>query len=299
MSGFPLTPWVSFNRLGINGFFNTEAGIVDRSRDAIWVIMRIGFFDSGIGGLSVLYEALGRLPREDYFYYADDANVPYGNKSREEIRCCVFEAVDFLAKMDIKALVVACNTATSAAIQDLRRKYEFPIIGMEPAVKPAVQTVAGKRVLVFATPLTLRESKFIGLLNQVDIHNAVDYLPLQELVTFAEAYQFDRAVILSYLTDCLKAYDLSRYGAVVLGCTHFPFFKNHIREIFPEGTVIVDGNRGTVQNLKNTLASLGRIHEGCGRVTYYRSGKRVLKDDAMKRYLQLLQRIESGGMGII
>jgi glutamate racemase len=256
--------------------------------------MRIGFFDSGIGGLSVLYEALRQMPHEDYLYYADDANVPYGNKSREEIRSCVFEAVDFLARMDIKALVVACNTATSAAIQDIRQKYGFPIIGMEPAVKPAIKSVAGKRVLVFATPLTLRESKFIGLLNQVDIHNAVDFLPLQELVTFAEAYQFDRAVILSYLQELLKDFDLDRYGAVVLGCTHFPFFKNHIREIFPKGTIIVDGNKGTVQNLKNTLASMGRIHEGHGRVEYYRSGKRVLEVYTMERYLQLLRQIEDG-----
>jgi glutamate racemase len=256
--------------------------------------MRIGFFDSGIGGLSVLYEALRLLPNEDYFYYADDANVPYGNKSREEIRCCVFEAVDFLAGMDIKALVVACNTATSAAIQDIRLKYGFPIIGMEPAVKPAVKSVDGKRVLVFATPLTLRETKFIGLLNQVDIHNAVDFLPLQELVTFAEAYQFDRGVIMSYLKKRLKDYDLNCYGAVVLGCTHFPFFKNHIREIFPKGTAIVDGNKGTVQNLKNTLASMGRIYEGSGQVEYYRSGKRVLEDYTMVRYLLLLQQIEDG-----
>ncbi len=190
---------------------------------------------------------------------------PMAISPREEIRCCVFEAVDFLARMDIKALVVACNTATSAAIQDIRQKYGFPIIGMEPAVKPAIKSVDGKRVLVFATPLTLRESKFIGLLTQVDIHNTVDFLPLQELVTFAEAYQFDRAVILSYLNERLKDYDLNRYGAVVLGCTHFPFFKNHIREIFPKGTVIVDGNRGTVQNLKNTLASMGKIHEGRAR----------------------------------
>lgn len=155
--------------------------------------MRIRFFDSGIGGLSVLYEALRHLPREEYLYYADNANVPNGNKSRKEIRGCVFEAVDFMAGMAIKALVVACNTATGGAIQDIRRKYAFPVIGMKPAVKPAIKSVADKRVLVFATPLTLRESKFIGLLNQVDIHNRVDVLPLQELVTFAEACQFDRS----------------------------------------------------------------------------------------------------------
>jgi glutamate racemase len=142
--------------------------------------------------------------------------------------------------------------------------------------------------------LTLCESKFICLLSQVDIHNTVDFLPLQDLVTFAEAYQFDQAVIISYLNGCLKDYDLNRYGAVVLGCTHFPFFKNHIRALFPKGTIIVDGNRGTVQNLKNMLISMGKIHEGHGHVEYYRSGRRVIEDHTMERYLQLLKKIEDG-----
>jgi glutamate racemase len=99
---------------------------------------------------------------------------------------------------------------------------------------------------------------------------------------------------MSYLKERLKDYDLNRYGAVVLGCTHFPFFKNHIREIFQKGTIIVDGNRGTVQNLKNMLASLGKIHQGKGQVTYYRSGKRVMEDYSMERYLNLLRQIEDG-----
>ena len=260
--------------------------------------MSIGFFDSGIGGLSVLFEALRQMPHEDYIYYADDANVPYGNKSRDEIRCCVFDAVDFLAALHIEALVIACNTATSAAIQDIRRKFQFPVIGMEPAVKPAVHAVTGKRVLVFATPLTLRESKFMGLLHRVDIHGTVDYLPLQELVTFAESFQFDRSVIHAYLAECLKEINPDRYGAVVLGCTHFPFFRNHIRDFFPVDTLILDGSFGTIRNLKNILASMDRMQEGSGRVTYYRSGKRVSDENTMKRYLELLRFIERSSTGL-
>ena len=131
--------------------------------------MRIAFFDSGIGGLTVLHQAKKLMPQEDYLYYADTDHVPYGSKTKEEIRRYVEEAVDFIAAQDVKALVVACNTATSVAIQSLRARYSFPILGMEPAVKPAVKNIAvSKRVLVTATPVTLREQKLHDLLLQVD-----------------------------------------------------------------------------------------------------------------------------------
>ncbi len=259
------------------------------------VNMKIGFFDSGVGGLSVLYEAIRQLPLEDYIYYSDEMNLPYGNKSKEEVRSYVFEAVNFMANKGIKALVIACNTATSAAINDIRRSFPFPVIGMEPAVKPAVKSVNGKRVLVFATCLTLRESKFIELLNKIDIMNSVDYVPLQELVSFAEKFQFEKEVIASYLKEQLKDYDLNHYGAVVLGCTHFYFFINHIKAFFPEDTVMVDGNKGTVRNLKNILSFTGRVNEGNGLVEYYKSGRKVSDTSAMNRYLDLLKQMEHAG----
>ena len=101
--------------------------------------MRIAIFDSGIGGITVLAEALKQLPQEDYVYYADTLHVPYGEKTKQQVRNYIFKAVDFLAGTGIKALVVACNTATSIAVNDLRQRHSFPVIGMEPAVKPAVQ----------------------------------------------------------------------------------------------------------------------------------------------------------------
>ena len=118
------------------------------------MLMNIGFFDSGIGGLSVLREALAVLPNENYLYYADTDNTPYGTKTRNEVKLA-FKAVEFLTSRRIKALVIACNAATSASVEDLRKKYDFPIIGMEPAVKPAVTKSlnGGKRVLVCLPPL--------------------------------------------------------------------------------------------------------------------------------------------------
>ena len=153
--------------------------------------MQIGFFDSGIGGLTVLHQAKRAMPQEDYLYYADTDHVPYGRKTKEEIKQYVQEAVDFIAEQGVKALVVACNTATSVAIKDLRARYSFPILGMEPAVKPAVNdTHCTKRILVTATPVTIREEKLQNLLHQVDQHHQVDLLPLPRLVEFAEQGNF-------------------------------------------------------------------------------------------------------------
>ena len=215
--------------------------------------MKIGIFDSGIGGLTVLKEALRVLPGESYLYYADSANVPYGTKDKETVRQYIFDGVAFMASQGMKALVIACNTATSIAAADLRREYSFPILGMEPAVKPAISKCAGKRVLVMATALTLKEEKFINLVSELDSDNLVDSLPLPGLVDFAEALIFDRKPVSAYLKEELAGFDTSQYGTVVLGCTHFPYYRNLIRESFSKKTEIIDGNAGTVRYLARVL----------------------------------------------
>ncbi len=255
--------------------------------------MKIGFFDSGIGGLTVLYEALKVLPREDYLYYADTAHVPYGNKPKEIVRKYILEAVDFMVSKGIQALVVSCNTATSVAIDELRAKYALPIIGMEPAIKPAVSDSAGKRVLVFATEMTLKEEKFKRLVANVDNNGIVDYVPLQKLVMFAERFEFEPEVIIPYLTKKLAPFDLCQYGTIVLGCTHFPYFKNFIRKIIPPSIAIIDGNKGTVQNLKRKLEAPGTESKVNGRIQYYLS--KVPADcHHFEAYLKLMREIDRG-----
>lgn len=253
--------------------------------------MKIGFFDSGMGGLTVLYEALKILPREDYLYYADTAHVPYGNKPKEIVRKYILEAVDFMVSKGIQALVISCNTATSVAIDELRAKYALPIIGMEPAVKPAVSDSAGKRVLVFATEMTLQEEKFKRLVANVDNNGIVDYVPLQELVMFAERFEFEPEVIIPYLKEKLAPFDLCQYGTIVLGCTHFPYFKNLIRKIIPPDIAIIDGNKGTVQNLKLKLESLEAQASGTGSVQYYASGNKAA-GRLFEPYLEIIQKAE-------
>lgn len=245
----------------------------------------IGFFDSGIGGLSVLYESLKILPNENYIYYSDGDNAPYGVRPKEEVRDLVLNAMRFIASKGVKAIVVACNTATSVAIEDIRRLYDFPVIGMEPAVKPAVMSGSRKRVLVFATELTLKEEKFKNLVARVDTQQMVDYLPLQELVMYAERFDFDERKIISYLQEKLSAFRLEDYGAVVLGCTHFLFFKPMMEKVVPREIAIIDGNLGTIRNLKNKLGD--HLNPGPGSISYYLSGK-SMEPAHFERFLRYL-----------
>ncbi|MFT8872995.1 MAG: glutamate racemase [Sporolactobacillus sp.] len=257
--------------------------------------MKIAFFDSGIGGLTVLHEAQKLMPDEDYLFYADTAHVPYGEKSKEQVRAYVLEAARFIAGQDVKALVVSCNTATSIAIEDLRRQYRFPVIGIEPAVKPAVAVSRRnrKKVLVVATALTLKEVKFHQLVERLDNEDVVDCLPLPGLVRLAEQFCFDRARVLVYLREATAALQLSEYGTVVLGCTHFPFFKDSIQLLFPEGTAIVDGSIGTVRQLQHRLQVLGQLGGGSGIIDFYRSSVKVNDPELLQTYQRLLQKLDN------
>lgn len=255
--------------------------------------MKIGFFDSGIGGMTVLYHALRLLPKDDYIYYADTLHVPYGEKSKDDVKKYVFEAVDFLSQQNIKALVIACNTATSVVAKELRKKYSFPIIGIEPAVKPAIikNQETGNRVLVLATSLTLKEEKFNNLVTKLDSDHIVDGLALPGLVKFAEDFEFNEEIVLPYLKSQLGSYTLNQYGTVVLGCTHFPFYKDMLKKLLPEQVDIIDGGIGTAENLKRTLKETNSINEGTGAIEYYRSGVKVENEQMLQQYAKLFERL--------
>ncbi len=254
--------------------------------------MKIGIFDSGIGGLTVLHQAMLTLPKEDFIYYADTDNVPYGTKSRDEIIGYVDRAVEFLIKKEVKAIVIACNTATSAAIDYIRRKYPLPVLGMEPAVKPAVERCNGKRVMVIATPLTVKEEKLQNLIQQVDDEHIVDLLPMPGLVTFAESSRFDGTEVEEYLKKELEGYELDNYSALILGCTHFNYFKDTYRKIFPEKVAFIDGSVGTVNHLKHILEEKGLLEENQGRVEYYVSGRQLTDCDQLQQMKLLHERLE-------
>lgn len=257
--------------------------------------MKIAFLDSGIGGLTVLREAIKLLPQEDFYYFADTLHVPYGPKPKEQVREYIFEAVESLKNRGIKALVIACNTATVIAVNELRKTYSFPIIGIEPAVKPAVERFkeSGQRVLVLATQLTLQEPKFHDLVKRVDYANIVDYLPFPELVTHCENLQFEDEVIIPLLQSKLASYDMKQYGVIVLGCTHFPFYKRHLQKILPAGIEIIDGSVGTSKRLKQVLTELELLSSNRERnspsITYLSSLDHPQEAERMKQAMEYLQ----------
>lgn len=258
--------------------------------------MKIAFFDSGIGGVSVLHRALQMMPEEDYLYFADTDHVPYGTKTTKEVRQYVLEACDFILSQGVKALVVACNTATSVAIGDLRARYDIPILGMEPAVKPAVCSLGEhgqKRVLVTATPMTLRQEKLHLLLKQWDQDHVVDLLPLPGLVEFAEAGCFTGERVEAYLREALTPFPLEEYCTVVLGCTHFNFFKDTFRSLLAADTRIIDGSDGTVRHLRHILEEQGLREKGSGQVSFYASGRRLDTAEEQTRCQALLSRLDA------
>ncbi len=262
--------------------------------------MNIAIFDSGVGGLTVLTDAMRALPGDRFLYYADTDHVPYGEKTRLQVRNRVLEVVEFIAGQRVDALVLACNTATSAAVGELRQRFPFPVIGMEPAVKPALvhNGLAGeKRVLVAATPLTLREEKFQQLVSAVDREGLVDPLPLPELVDLAERGEFGDETVLPILRQRLAPFELDDFGTVVLGCTHFLFFRPQFRQILPPRIDLLDGNQGTINQLVRTLAPLREEREGkepgeAGRIVYFESNRPVTSPAAIARFTALRQRYQ-------
>ena len=213
--------------------------------------MKIAFFDSGIGGLSVLAEALRRFSGAEFLYFADEDHVPYGTKSRAQIVRLSLDAVGFLVSRGAEAIVVACNTATSAAISELRGAFSVPVIGMEPAVKLAADSFGARPTLLIATPLTIAGEKLARLVGRLECETWS--LPLPRLVEFAQDLEFDSPAVWAYLREELAKFELERLGSLVLGCTHFNYFKDVLREILPPYVRIIDGIDGTLNRLASEL----------------------------------------------
>ncbi|MCY6370031.1 glutamate racemase [Clostridium ganghwense] len=214
----------------------------------------IGFFDSGVGGLSVLKQAIKLLPNEDFIYLGDSKNAPYGIKSVDEVRKLSFDAVEFLLKYNVKAIVVACNTATSAAIQQLRSTYKnIPIIGIEPALKPAVELSKNGKIVIMATPMTLTEKKFNNLMTRYKSKADIIPLPCAGLVEFIEQGILEGNEINDFIKGKFSNLEVQKITSVVLGCTHYPFIKKELINILGGKVKIIDGSKGTAAQLKRQL----------------------------------------------
>lgn len=226
----------------------------------------IAVFDSGVGGISVLRQLLRIMPGERYIYYGDSANAPYGTRTVEEVRQLTLAAARRLMERGIKALVVACNTATAAAITALREAYpDTIIIGIEPALKVAFDHHPKGCIGVMATPVTLTGEKYSQLSHRFDENCRIIPIPAPGLAELVEAGQANSPQSRQLLEPLLSPY-AGQLDALVLGCTHYPFAIPTIREILGDGVELVDGGEGTARETKRRLEKAGLLNPGSGKV---------------------------------
>ena len=222
----------------------------------------IGVFDSGVGGISVLRELIQIMPNENYLYFGDSVHAPYGTKTLEEVRAQTTENVQTLLDKGAKSVVVACNTATSAAVAVLRKMYpELPLVGIEPAIKPAVLACPGQRIVVMATPMTLCQDKFQKLMQKYEDMAQIIPLPCPGLMEFVELGDLDSEELHKYLTELLWGVQKEDIAAIVLGCTHYPFARKMISEVVGKEVSVFDGGNGTAREMHRRLMVAGRLSD--------------------------------------
>lgn len=233
----------------------------------------IGIFDSGVGGLSVLREVVCQLPHEDIVYLADSAHVPYGSRDIHEIRAFSEVITSFLMEQGACVVIVACNTASAAALYHLRARFDLPIVGMEPAVKPAAEQTGSQQVGVIATPTTFQGELFERLVERFAQDTTVHTQVCPGLVERVEAGLADdpetEALLRQYLDPMLRA----GIDALVLGCTHYPFLRPAIERVVGPEVVVLDPAPAVARQAGRVLAKENRLSEGGqGRVMYFVSG---------------------------
>lgn len=243
----------------------------------------IAVIDSGVGGISVLRELCALMPKEDFIYFGDSKNAPYGTKSRDEVLKITRENLAWLKERGIKAIVIACNTATSAAVRILRgEESELVIVGIEPAVKPPSVDFDHPTVLCMATPLTLKEEKFKRLCERFSDVEDIIPLPCPRLVEFVERGELDTPALHAYLEELLSPYKDSKIDALVLGCTHYPHIKDAIAAHLPATVKIYDGGAGTARETMRRLREADLICD-----TRERGNVEILNSSGDKSLIEL------------
>ncbi len=222
----------------------------------------IAVIDSGIGGATVLRELVRVMPNENYIYFGDSANAPYGTKPVEEVQRLTFATADILFERGIKAMVIACNTATAAAAAQLRQEHpEIPIIGIEPAIKPAALAKEHPTVIVMATPLTLKQEKFMTLLHQYTDKAHIIPLPCPGLAELIEGGDFSGERVHEYLKKIFEPFNRDKIDSIVLGCTHYPLITKAILEEFGRNVEIFYGGLGTAKQTQRRIIERGTVND--------------------------------------
>lgn len=223
----------------------------------------VGVFDSGVGGLSVLGEIHQLLPSESLLYVADCGHIPYGEKTPEFIRQRCVTVAEFLRKQGAKALVLACNTATVAAVADLRERYpDWPVVGMEPAVKPAAAATRSGVVGVLATTGTLQSAKFAALLDRFAADVQVITQPCPGLVELIETGDLVSPALRRLLQGYVEPLLAAGCDTIILGCTHYPFLKPLLRELVPASVTLIDTGAAVARQLQRLLSQRELLASG-------------------------------------
>ena len=249
----------------------------------------IAVFDSGVGGISVLRQLRKLMPDEKYIYFGDSANAPYGSRPTEQVRQLSLAAAEKLTtEYPVKALVVACNTATAAAIRQLREAYpSLIVVGIEPALKLAADNFPGGQLGVMATEVTLREEKFDALVHRFEEKCTVHKIPAPGVVNLIEAGKNDSPEMIALLEQILAPY-VGKLDALVLGCTHYPFVTRNIAAIMGPQTKLLHGGKGTARETRRRLEAAGLLREGEGSVE-------IISSSPDSRMIRLSQAMLEGG----
>lgn len=213
----------------------------------------IGVFDSGVGGLSVLRHLRETLPGEDFLYVADSAYAPYGARTPQQIRERTFKIADFLVQRGAKLLVVACNTATAAAVAELRQRHALPVVAMEPGIKPAVERTRSGVIGVLATAGTLESARFFSLVSRHAGSADVITQPCPGLVERIEANDLRSPATRQLLQSCLEPLLARGADVVVLGCTHYPFLRPLVEELVGPDIAVLDTGAAVAKEVVRRL----------------------------------------------
>ena len=233
----------------------------------------IGLFDSGIGGTSIWSEIHTLLPYENTIYLADSRYAPYGQRSKEEIVKLCFKNIDLLIERGCKLIVVACNTATTNAINEIRTHYSIPVIGIEPAIKPAALLTKNAKVGILATKGTITSTLFASKVKSytnLTIHEQIGH----NLVQLIESGQIDSPEMIVLLKSYLNPMVEQGIDTLVLGCTHYPYLKPIIETLIPDTVRIIDSGKAVAKQTQRILTEAGLLSDATtlGTSTFYTNG---------------------------
>ncbi|MGN7388231.1 glutamate racemase [Sporosarcina sp. SAFN-015] len=238
----------------------------------------IGVIDSGVGGLTVVKEILHFLPNETIIYIGDDARCPYGPRSVEEVKEFTLEMASALAKMGIKMLVVACNTATAVALDMLREQFPFPVLGViEPGARAAALVSSNRKIVVLGTIGTVKSKAYENAISTISSDTVVIPLACPEFVPLVESGAYKQTDIQPIIKRTLEPIAHLEFDTAILGCTHYPVLHEHIQEQLPFGVKIVSSAYETVRDVENTLTGLSMVNISGERKDpiFYTTGKRT------------------------